>query len=164
MTQVADKTQVERELDHAWGELLRAVEAVPDDACTQPGVVDEWSLKDLLGHIAFWSERAAETLRCATADRLNDVPMGSGDGWVDEWNKKAYDERKDHPFKEVRAEWIRNHENATSALDGAPAEKLDELLNESPILQYFAGDTYEHYREHTEHIKAWLQQLETTEA
>jgi len=164
VTAVADKAQVERELDRAWGELMKLVEATPEDACTQAGVVEDWSLKDLLGHIAFWSQRAAETLRCATAGRLSDVPIGRGANWVDEWNAKAYAERKDLPFTQVRAEWMRNHEDATKALDATPPEKLDEKLRDNPVLQYFAGDTYEHYREHAEHIKAWLQQVETTEA
>jgi len=31
------------------------------------------------------------------------------------------------------------------------------------VLERFAGDTYEHYREHFGDLSAWRRQLETTE-
>ena len=164
MIAVPTKADVLRDLDSAWGDLMQTIEAILDDDCETPGVVDEWTLKDLLGHMAFWSGQAASTLRCATAGRLEDVDRGHGDNWVDEWNKREYEARKDHSLSQVRAEWMRNHRDAAEALDHAPPEVLDMPFNNGPIHQYFAGDTYEHYREHTEHIKAWQQQLDTSEA
>lgn len=160
---VPTKDEVLRELDSAWGDLMRAVETVPEDDCETPGVVDEWTLKDLLGHISFWSGLAASTLRCATDGRLEDVERGQGDNWVDEWNKREYEARKDFPLSQVRAEWMRNHLEAADALDQAPEEVLDMPFKNGPIHAYFSGDTYEHYREHTDHIKAWQQQLDTSE-
>ncbi|MEX0683472.1 MAG: DinB family protein [Dehalococcoidia bacterium] len=158
------KSLAETELDRAWAELLTIVESVPSAAVTQPGVVENWSLKDLLGHIAFWSGRACETLRCATAGRFDAIPIGEGDNWVDEWNEREYNARKDHPFTEVRVEWMRNHQNATRALDDTPEEVLGQELRGQPLITEFGYDTYEHYRQHAEHIRDWLRALETTEA
>lgn len=90
--------------------------------------------------------------------------MGGREGWVDAWNAREYELRKAIPFSQVRAEWMRNHQEATRELDATPAERLDEELRGYPLLRYFAGDTYEHYREHAEQIRAWLHDLETTEA
>ena len=161
---MADKAAVERQLDEAWAELQGLVQKAPEDAATEPGVVDEWSLKDLLGHMAFWSGRAARTLRCAAAGRPEDAEFGEGENWVDEWNAREFAARRDHEYHQVRAEWMRNHEDVVKALHDAPPEALDaKLRGESSALDIFAGDTYEHYREHAEHIKDWLRQTETSE-
>lgn len=161
---MADKAEVERALDEAWSELITLVQAVPEDDATQPGVVEDWSLKDLLGHMAFWSGRACRTLRCVGAGHPEEAEFGEGPAWVDEWNAREMNARKQHSWSEVRAEWMRNHEEAAKALDEAPADKLDgKLKDQYAVLDVFAEDTYKHYREHAEHIRNWLRQTETSE-
>ncbi|HEY5638604.1 MAG TPA: hypothetical protein VIW01_00975, partial [Dehalococcoidia bacterium] len=125
---------------------------------------DDWTLKDLLGHIAFWSGRAAETLRCVCADRLQDIPVGEGDDWVDEWNQREYNVRQDRSFMEVRTEFLRNYKEANACLDAAPEEKINVMLRGQEAAAFFVGDTSAHYREHAEHIREWLRNLETSEA
>ncbi len=161
---MADKAEMHRELEEAWAELATALESVSEEDREKPGVVESWTLKDLLGHIAFWSGRAAETLRCACADRLDDISFGEGDNWWDEWNEREYNVRKDHSFMEVRAEFLRNYKDANACLDNAPEEKLNVKLRGEEAAVFFAGDTYKHYREHAAHIREWLRNLETSEA
>jgi uncharacterized protein (TIGR03083 family) len=160
---MAVKSDVHRELEKAWAELCAVVDHVPPEDREKPGVVDGWTLKDLLGHIAFWSGRAAETLRCACDDRLDAVPVGEGESWVDEWNAREYELRRDRPFTEIRIEWLRNYQDANACLDATPEDKLNVSLREQEIAVYFAGDTYLHFREHVEHIRDWLRRLETSE-
>lgn len=161
---MAVKAAVHHQLERAWADLCALVESVPEEGREKPGVVGGWTLKDLLGHIAFWSGRAAETLRCACNDRLDDAPIGEGDSWVDEWNEREYSIRKDRPFMEVRAEFLRNYKEANACLDEAPEEKINAKLRGNEVASYFAGDTFLHYREHAEHIREWLRNLETSEA
>jgi hypothetical protein len=160
---MAVKFDVHRELEKAWAELSAVVEAIPPEDREKPGVVDSWTLKDLLGHIAFWCGRAAETLRCVCDDRLGNIPVGEGEGWVDEWNAREYELRKDRPFTEVRVEWLRNYAEANACLDATPEEKLNVQLRGNEVAAYFAGDTYEHFREHAQQIREWLRGLETSE-
>jgi uncharacterized protein (TIGR03083 family) len=161
---MADKQAIEQRLDAAWAELLGLVQKVPEDAVTRPGVVEDWSLKDLLGHIAFWSGRAARTLRCTAAGRPEDAEFGDGEDWVDAWNAREFEARKDHEFHQVRAEWMRNHEDVCKALDDAPAEAFDiKLRGGYSVLENFAGDTFMHYSEHAQHIRNWLREMETSE-
>jgi len=156
--------EIHRELEHAWADLCALAESVSKEDREKPGVVDSWTLKDLLGHIAFWSGRAAETLRCVCADRLDGVPFGEGDNWWDEWNEREYNVRKDRSFMEVRTEFLRNYKEANACLDETPEEKLNLKLRGKEIGVSFAGDTSKHYREHAVHIREWLRNLETSEA
>jgi len=160
---MADKVEVHRELERAWADLSALVDSVPAGDREKPGVVGVWTLKDLLGHIAFWSGRAAETLRCVCANRAEDIPVGEGENWSDEWNEREYNIRKDRSFMEVRTEFLRNYKEANACLDAAPEEKINLELRGEEVATYFAGDTYGHYREHAEHIREWLRNLETSE-
>ena len=125
---MADKAEMHRALELAWADLTAAVESVSEEDREKPGVVESWTLKDLLGHVAFWSGRAAETLRCVCAGRLEEVPFGEGDNWTDEWNEREYDIRKDRPFVEVRTEFLRNYKEANSCLDETPEDKVNVKL------------------------------------
>ncbi len=160
---MADKAEMHRELELAWADLTAAVESVSEEDREKPGVVESWTLKDLLGHIAFWSGRAAETLRCVCADRVEDIAVGEGDNWWDEWNEREYNIRKDRSFMEARTEFLRNYKEANACLDAAPEDKINTKLRGKEVAAYFVGDTYGHYREHAEHIRAWLRNLETSE-
>ena len=161
---MADKVEMHRELELAWSDLTAVVESVSEEDREKSGVVESWTLKDLLGHLAFWSGRAAETLRCVCAGRLDDVPFGEGDNWTDEWNEREYNVRKDRPFMEVRTEFLRNYKEANACLDETPEEKLNLKLRDEEVAVYFAGDTSGHYREHAAQIREWLRELETSEA
>lgn len=157
------KETVASKLEKSWTGLRSVIESVPEEEVLAPGVVEDWSVKDIMGHVAFWDERAAQTLRAATAGKLDDIPRGEGPNWVDEWNKREYLSRKDKSFKDVRGEWIMSHENARKALEDAPESALDLKSGPGKIIDYFEGDTYTHYDEHTEQIRAWLREMETTE-
>ena len=47
-----------KRLDREWQSLLESLRALSDEAMSRPGVVGEWSGKDLLGHIATWEDEA----------------------------------------------------------------------------------------------------------
>lgn len=158
------KHDATRKLDSAWGDLMRTIEGITTDDCEKAGVVGDWSIKDLMGHMAFWAGRAANTMSCSAAGHPEDIQMGEGENWVDEWNEREYVARKDVPLAQVRAELMRDHKLATEALENAPEETLNQQLNESPVGEYFAGDTYEHYEQHNQEIQAWQRQLDTSEA
>jgi hypothetical protein len=161
---VALKSEAETGLERAWAEHRAAVEAVPEEDASRPGVVEEWSVKDTMGHIAFWAHRAAETLAAVNAGRPEDIPRGEGPNWVDEWNDREYQARRDRAYSETRGDWVTAHEAARSALASTPEARLEEEHGTGKIIAYFAGDTYEHYDEHTRQIRAWWRQFETSEA
>ena len=158
-----DKAAVQKQLDEAWAELRSLVESIPESELEQPGVVEAWSVKDLLGHIAFWAQRAAGDLRLLAEGRPDEIETPGSDENVDAWNAREAAARKGKSLKEVREEWLATFDAAREALQGIEAEKLAAEVKGWPQLNRFAGDTYEHYREHFGDLSAWRRQLETTE-
>jgi hypothetical protein len=163
MAKKVSKADATRELERSWAELRSVIESVPDDEIAQPGVVDEWSVKDIVGHIAFWAERGAATLAASNAGNFDTLVFGKGDNWVDEWNAREFKARKDLPYSEIRGEWLKAHEAARLALEAATDETLNATFKQGTVAAYYVGDTYEHYKEHADQIRDWLHEMETTE-
>lgn len=163
MTGAVTKADVERELVRAWEALGSAVDSLSDAEMERSGVVENWSTKDLLGHIAFWSQRAAESLQLIAAGRSDEIRFPANVAAVDEWNERERRLRQDRPLPDVREEWLESYQRAMQALADFPAEKLEQKTKGQTVLRWFAIDTYEHFREHLVHLNAWRRELDTTE-
>ena len=158
-----DKEEVERKLDAEWQALREAVESLSDDELAAPGVVEEWSVKDLLGHMAFWANKAAHDLDAINAAEEGAIQLAGGQEGVDAWNARESAARKDRPLADVRSEWEASFEAARQALSVTPSEKLEIEVQGWNMFTRFAEDTYRHYREHAAQIREWKREVETTE-
>ncbi len=164
MNATVTKADVERELIEAWQALASAVDSFSDVELERPGVVEGWSVKDLLGHIAFWAQEAARNLRLVAASKADEVPRSGSDSDVDEWNERERRLRQDRSLSDLREEWLESFQEAMQALAAFPSERLQEELKGRTVLELFAVDTYDHYREHLAQLVEWRRELETTEA
>lgn len=167
-----EKAEIERTLDSEWQALHAVVDSLSDEELREPGVVEEWSVKDLLGHIAFWTSKAAHDLELASSGRSHQIevpfipnPEGTGgESLTDKWNAREAKARTNLSLAEVKAQWEKSFEAARAALQAAPQEVLDIEVLGWTVFVRFAEDTYRHYREHTQQIRAWQRETETTEA
>ena len=157
------KAQMQQRLDEGWQEIVALADSLPADELERPGVVAAWSVKDLLGHMAFWANKAAGDLRLLAGERAEEIETPSGQQATDEWNDREYQRRRDLPLSQVRAEWEKSFEDARQALAAAPEDVLWQEVKGWPQAVRFREDTYVHYREHAEQVRAWQRQLETSE-
>jgi hypothetical protein len=161
---MTSKTDVVESLDHSWQELHALIDSLSETEMLEQGVVDEWSVKDLLGHMAFWAERAASTLTMVAAGRGAEVPGPGTEDELNEWNAREAAAREGKTLEQLRADWERAHASARAALEVFPGEKLDEPFKDHTVFYSFGADTFAHYQEHLSQIREWLRQTETTEA
>ena len=56
-------------LDESRQAFLDALEAVDADLVTVPGVMEDWSVRDIVVHVAAWCEHAARALELAVEGR-----------------------------------------------------------------------------------------------
>jgi hypothetical protein len=139
-----------------WEALLAQV---GEARMLQPGVAGEWSIKDIIAHVT-WGER--ETVEVLQARAL----VGS-DLWnlpQDDRNAVVFAENRDRPLHEVLAEAQQVHAQLLEALVALSEEDLTDprRFRNMPAnwipWQIIAGCSYEHYRQHTPSIRAWLDQ------
>ena len=157
------KPAVLRQLDEAWLELQDVLGSLSDSEMLQPGVVDQWSVKDLLGHIAFWANKAASDLKAIADGRVDDVMPPDDEQMTNVWNAREAAARQDRPLGELRDECDRSYAAARAALEALPEDRLEAEVKGTKTFFRFGGDTFAHYKEHAGQIRAWQRQLETTE-
>jgi hypothetical protein len=119
---------------------LRAAGNVPPIDRETPGVCGEWSLKDLLGHLAFWDADLADELEA----KRNGAPLPTLT--EPDWQTINVEQaalRADWSWEQVMTEVQRNHERLVPLLED-PGEGTDD----DPI--------HEHWDEHRAQIEAWL--------
>ncbi len=143
------------ELDRARGAFRDALAAVDGDLATTPGIVSDWSARDLVVHVAFWAEHGTGALALAAS--------GRGDAF-------DYDtSRTDAMNAEVLADAGRVSPGAAAAREEAAYSGFRAALASlDPALLHVVlgnGDTVErvvrydgpdHYAEHTAHLRAWF--------
>jgi uncharacterized protein (TIGR03083 family) len=88
-----------REEDRAWERFDELIDELPDERFTEPGLTEDWTVKDLLGHLAYWMAEAAHVFE---RQHYGTYEKSSLD--VDAVNKDVYEAMKDLDLPTVRAE------------------------------------------------------------
>jgi hypothetical protein len=137
----------------AFDEALAAADPA---LLTAPGLVGEWSARELIAHMGYWSGHAAEALHHAEQDRLDQFDAGDVPS-VDERNAIVA-----RVATETDLSTIRQREQAAfDALVDAMRRADDAWLGErtgsgQPLEEILREDGPEHYREHTDDLRAWF--------
>jgi hypothetical protein len=146
-------------------EALESVLAgLSEEQMTQPGVENNWSVKDIMAHITDWERRMVgwivESLR-------GEVPQRPAPGmnWdnLDRLNQQTYMLNRDRELGDVLAEFQRSYEGALRTVEALTEDDLIdpqrfEWRGGDPMWHMVAANTWEHYEEHRESMDRWLQE------
>src|SRR5262245_649603 len=127
-----------------------------EEQMVQPGLENGWSVKDLIGHLGWWENRATFLYRNLTSGE----PIKSLDGQIDEINAQTYAENKARSLAEVRR-YEREAYTGLLAVVGKATE--DDLFDPKRFAwtqgQHFANwidlNTVVHYDQHMDTLVNW---------
>jgi mycothiol maleylpyruvate isomerase-like protein len=144
-----------RELDAARDAFLEALANVDEALVTVPGVVEDWSVRDLVVHVAWWSQHGADALALATAGRGSEFAYSSAE--TDAMNARILEEGRSASPSDA----LRREELAFAAFRHAVAIADPPLLtlrlgNGDTVEEVIRYDGPDHYAEHTAHLRAWF--------
>lgn len=153
-----DKAELLNSITSGRAEWDSLVARLDDARLVQPGAVGEWSVKDLIAHLA-WTERE-------TAGLLESRAVVGSDWWylpLDERNARIYAANRDRPLDEVRREARQVFERLVALIEGLSQEELDDSTRlgwppEWIPWQVLARNTFMHYRAHLPELRAWVEQ------
>jgi hypothetical protein len=154
-----NKTELLQTIQECRHEIECCWEAATDEQLTQrPGPQSDWSIKDLMAHLTFWEQ---DMLKSLGNSALNTTPDWNDD--TDAVNARVFEANKDRPLDEIRAEFRRSLDQicdlvgclSDDDLTNTEIERL-KLGDGTPLWQYIASETYEHYRDdHLADVRAW---------
>jgi uncharacterized protein DUF1706 len=140
------KTELIREEDQAWAELHSWLDRLTREQAIGPGLTADWSVKDLMAHIAsWWAEANAELERM----RFGTFRLERRD--IDEVNRRFYETNRDLDLMTVRAELYASRNMALEAL-----WNLDEITPDAE--EWFLESGPLHYREHLPDLERFVKE------
>jgi len=145
------REQLLQRLEAAWVAFNDGYAGLPDEMLTEPGVVEDWSVKDMIAHVAWWEEEALAHLpRILAGGR---PPRYSTTyGGIDAFNALMAERKRDLSLAEVRRQAEETHRRLVAYLQSVPEE---EFTRETRFRRRLRLDTYSHYPIHTAAIQEW---------
>ena len=154
-----NKSELLKAMAEGRKQLNEAIQGLPEEAYDEPGVVGEWSVKDVLSHLLAWE---AELIKLLWQAKNGQKPTSAQVTVksVDEQNADWFQEMHERPVERVLADFETIRQQSLRRVEGFSDRDLTDparypWLKGRPLWQWIAGDTFEHDEEHGEQIRVW---------
>jgi hypothetical protein len=145
---------------HEEWEALAAVVSALDEGQINRRDEGEWSVKDILAHIAAWEKFLIlnQFLGVSAAEALCMEPDVVERADDDEMNAILFERNRDKPLAEVQSDWFETHRWLMSEVAKINPDRLMQptrcIGKESrPLAQWVVYNTYDHYADHRRAIE-----------
>ena len=131
-----------------------------------PGVIEAWTVKDLLAHITVWERRMIRWLEQTVRDEVPEMlPPGMTWDDLDQWNEQTYQKHRHRDLDEVMTDFELSYPQALNVVQDISEEDLIDpnryaWRDDRPLWEMVAANTSWHYKEHEETITTWLKGLD----
>jgi hypothetical protein len=143
--------RVLRTLDAAWAAFQESYAGLPDAALLEPGVVGDWSGKDVLAHVNTWQEEALEHLPVIAAGGTPER-YATTYGGIDTFNARMAERKRDLSLADLRRRLDETQRRLVELIRSLPD---DQLIGDTRFRRRLRLDTYGHYHLHTRGILEW---------
>ncbi|MGI8688862.1 MAG: DinB family protein [Thermomicrobiales bacterium] len=137
---VGEKARVLRDIDKAWRAFMDSSTFIPESLMDEPGVSGQWSIKDILAHVAAWDR---ETTRVVMEILRGDAPTWPiHEQMFTDLNREA---DRHLTVNEARNRALSAHKALVEMLDGKAEVRAE----------WGRRPTYAPHPEHTAEIVRW---------
>ncbi len=132
---------------------------------TQPGIVGEWAVKDVLAHLTAWEQMF---LGWYSTGRRGDDPItpAAGFNWqqIPALNEQIYQQHRALPLEDVLAQFHRSYAQIAAALTGMSHEelftpKVYRWTKTTTLGSYAVSATCSHYAWARKEIRKGIKQV-----
>ncbi len=135
--------------------LMEAIGEVRVELADMPCSPGDWSMKDLIAHMAAWEEEALQRLLLIKDGRGREIRYIQ-DEELDRWNAQAVAVRQSLSWEQVLIEFSAVRERLLETIEDISEEQLADEVGEVPVAHWLANSTYSHDEEHLPDIVTWL--------
>ena len=127
MPKLISKAQAIDKLETERRRLEQNLAQLSENDMLQPGVVGEWSVKDVLAHLADWEQRFLDWY---AADQCGEVPHPPAPGltWkprdLDTLNRQIFEKHHDRLLPEILAVFRDTHERFMTTVQAIPEKDI----------------------------------------
>lgn len=156
------KEEIFENLETTRIQLLQALEPLPDEAFYEPGVMDQWSLADILNHLMAWESELVTALQRIKQGQAP-VRMLAALKDIDGYNQRRFEEIKGRNIDQILADFHALRLQLEEWLD----EFSDKDLNDPkrfkwsdghPLWKLVEGNSFGHEQQHLADIERFSNQ------
>ncbi len=158
-----NKAELLNDIRREHERLAKLVAQLGEDQLAAPGVVGDWSVKDILAHITAWDRLLPGWLEAARIGAHPKLPS-EGYTWADEdkLNEAIYLQHKDEPLEQALADFSASYALVQREVDALSDEQLTDpqryqWMHGKPLASLIATDSSEHYKDFADQIEQWLE-------
>jgi hypothetical protein len=144
-------------------QFLEAIDGLSDEQLEQPGVVGDWSVKDIMFHLTMWESELVKLLWQA-AQGIQPTTVHFSKISVDERNAAWSALAKDRALEQVIDDFAGVRKQTSRRVAAFKDKDLEDpqrypWLKNHPLWVWIAEDSFKHEAEHTAQIIQWRQNL-----
>ncbi len=145
-----DKQQLLKRLEKAWAAIEESYDGLSDSQLTEPCIIGNWSVKDILAHVTTWEEEALKYLPLIiTGGR---PPRYIQYGGIDAFNAQMTEQKRGLALSDVMKQLDETHHRLIDYIRSVPEE---HFTRETRFRHRLRLDTYSHYPMHAKAIREW---------
>jgi hypothetical protein len=153
------KQEILDAMQDSRAKLLEAINGLDPAEMQIPGVVGQWSVRDILGHITRWEAELVRMMFQLIQGMAPDFPTLT-DPDFDKINARFQKENLGRSLDLILSDFQSVRKQTQRRLADFTEEQLSspvyyQALKGIALLEYIASNTYEHEAEHTAQIMAW---------
>ncbi|HUV29247.1 MAG TPA: ClbS/DfsB family four-helix bundle protein [Anaerolineales bacterium] len=140
-------------------DFLNQLTGISREEMEIPGMLEQWSLKDLLIHLA---RCEAELVKLLWQAKQGITPTTAhfGQETIDAQNERWYQESKSRPMDMVWEDFLAVRQQTIRRVKEFEDSQLNDQqyypwLKGKTLWEWIAGDSFEHEAEHAQDIRSW---------
>lgn len=154
----AGKQALVDRLTAARSELLALLRSLPMDQLTAPGAVGDWSVRDVVGHLASWEDRLLTLAQMVINGQSDKIEWIGSSEALQAWNRKEHLRKQAWSWDETIRDLAMVREELLWNIGWATPEQLFQehtlpagIVSPASLLE----SVVEHDQEHLAHLRAW---------
>jgi uncharacterized protein (TIGR03083 family) len=152
-----DREELHQQMVSGRQQFKATLARLTDTEMSAPFLLGNWSVKDMLAHIAWWEMRVLKIYQ--TLLKGETVAPIFEDVSIDALNARIYAEHRHRDLAEIIQEEEQTYQDLLSLVQTAPERDLFDpgrfsWTEEKPFALWVVWNTYDHYAEHSADLSA----------
>ena len=159
------KDEILEALELSHEDFYEVLEGLSEEQMTEPAVIGNWSVKDIIAHLSLWEAELVKTMwQLQQGQKPNTALVTDQD--IDELNETWYQENKDRPLERVMADFDAVRKQTIRRVTAFTNKDLNEhgrypileMKEPKTLAMHIADNTFGHEEEHAEQILRWREE------
>ena len=151
MPRPTSKTDLLAAIEKERGALEAYLETLAPEQMTAPGIMGEWSVKDVLAHLIEWEQMVLSWHAAGLRGEIPELPA-PGFKWnqTPALNQQIFEKHRDRPLDDVLAQFQASHQEILGVIQGLSNDDLFTAgrftwTKKNTLGTYFVSATSSHY-------------------